>query len=150
MTTIPRPCLTCGTPTTLGPRCPECARPIDRARDARRAARRPDLRSHRWRKTSERARKRQPFCGICGSPDRLEVHHSVSPLDGGPAIPALDGVEAEVLCQRCHQREHRKKSESDSQNQGGHPVDLGVLDPRGRDQDDYSPLGGDVDPEGSA
>lgn len=139
------PCLTCGTPTADGPRCPPCEAPRRRARDAQRAKARPELRTWRWRRLSERARERQPFCTQCGATSNLQLDHVVSVAAGGPAFPHLDGVEAQVLCRSCNARKGAGAE------QGGDPRGFGVLEPRGRQEASYSSAeGGDVDPEGPA
>lgn len=89
-----RPCLTCGEPVD-GTRCTTCARARERERVRR------GQRSYRWRKLSERVRRRSPFCERCGSTVALTVDHRV-PLSMGGA--EYDEANLRVLCRPCHGR----------------------------------------------
>lgn len=79
--------------------CPSC-RPRDRAR-TRRATRggRNELGyDYQWQKLSERARKLQPFCSECGSPDDLTVDHTPEAWRRKEAGKLIRLEDVEVLC----------------------------------------------------
>lgn len=103
-------CADCGTVyerESKGARCPECQ--PTRERTARRIAsesRRGTAKSRgydeRWRRLSERARRRQPFCSDCGREDELTTDHSPdawSRRERGLPIRLQD---VDVVCVRCN------------------------------------------------
>ena len=84
-------------------RCPDCARRYDRAKDARRRARRGttsergyDAEYRELRKTAIRA---HPFCAECGATDDLTADHVVPLSQGGDPHGALV-----VRCRSCNSR----------------------------------------------
>ena len=97
-----RPCLVCGQPTE-GTRCPAHEAEHRSRRDRGRAPRTDAyaVRSYRWRKVSERARKASPWCEWCGSGDDLTVDHRVPLSLGGDE---WDPENHRVLCRPCHGR----------------------------------------------
>lgn len=86
MSTLPAPCLTCGTATTLTMgRCADCNRPRRReqarahyARNGRRSRPERDLQANAWRHLSRKARALQPFCSDCHrTPAQLDEHEQL-------------------------------------------------------------------------
>src|SRR4051812_4193969 len=73
---VMRPCLDCGELTNVGPRCADC-RPVADRRYARttKATFRERGYDTAWTKLSERARRLQPWCSVCGSTDDLTADH---------------------------------------------------------------------------
>lgn len=65
-------CLECTARHRLaGPRCADCERNHQRARNQARKA----LYGGTWQATSKRARRAQPWCSICGTPYDLTLDH---------------------------------------------------------------------------
>lgn len=89
-----RPCLQCGVPST-GSRCEEHEAERLARLDLRRGSATQRGYGYAWRRLSEKARRRQPFCSEChhiGSPrNPLTVHHL--------RWPATSLEDCEVLCQ---------------------------------------------------
>lgn len=85
---LPVPCLTCGTPTRIGSHCAE-HQPI-RQRTQRY--------NHAWRRASQEARRRQPWCSVCGATEDLTADHLVPLAAGGELVP--DASLIDVKCRR--------------------------------------------------
>lgn len=100
-----KPCIDCGQPAP-GSRCTECKVERARAGYVRAADRRGTTAERgygsRWRRLSERARARQPWCSVCGTSEDLTVDHLVPLAAGGPRHPRLGDVI--VLCRSCNSR----------------------------------------------
>jgi hypothetical protein len=92
-----QPCLVCGEPSQ-GSRCPEHT-----ARDQRTNHRR-DTKKAAWIKLSERARKLQPFCSICGSRTNLQADHSPRAWARQLLRKPVRIWDITVLCGRCNSR----------------------------------------------
>ncbi len=84
-------CLDCRTITATGPRCPSCSRTRNRKRDAA-----SPYRNARWQKLRARLTRQAGACTICGSHQRLTVHHL-----HGRKRDITQGPFA-VLCGHCH------------------------------------------------
>lgn len=88
-----RPCLTCGEPSP-GTRCAEHAAEHLQRSDAVRGTAHQRGYTARWQRLSRRARKAQPFCLWCGSPEDLQADHLT--------WPARTLRDVRVLCADCH------------------------------------------------
>lgn len=85
-----RSCLDCGLRTrTTAPRCGPCERSRQRRRNAARSQY-----AGAWRATSRTARRRQPWCSICGTTDDLTLDHE----------------HAQVECRSCNSSHRRNAS----------------------------------------
>lgn len=99
------PCLNCGEPTT-GPRCPEHT--TDNRRDHR-----ADTKTYRWTQLSQRARRLQPFCLLCGTTKQLQADHSPRAWARMAARLPLRLHDITVLCGPCNSRAGSSKPGSD-------------------------------------
>lgn len=90
-----KPCVVCGEVTERS-RCSEHILPDLRAKD--RVTRQ---RTARWKRTSTRLRRQQPFCSECGTQDDLTVDHVIPLADGGDPY---DENNLDVLCRPCNSR----------------------------------------------
>lgn len=88
MSRLPIPCLKCGTPTKAGSYCPE-HQPVRR---------RATPYNYAWRKASLEARRRQPWCSVCGATEDLTGDHLVSLAAGGELVP--DASLIDVKCRK--------------------------------------------------
>lgn len=112
-----KPCITCG---ELGEnsRCTDCQTAHDRQYpDPRRRNTTSSGYDQRWRRLSERARKRQPFCSDCGRPDQLHADHL--PIawwrrDHGLPIRLRD---IDVVCAACNHDRGEARPGSDRYNE---------------------------------
>lgn len=95
MSTLRRPCLECGEPTS-GSRCPEHARV-----DAKLSARERGY-DTTHDKLSRQARKLQPFCTDCGRQDDLQLHHLPIAWERKGQGKRIRLVDVEVLCGPCN------------------------------------------------
>jgi 5-methylcytosine-specific restriction enzyme A len=98
MSTVLRVCV-CGqlSPTPL---CGECRRRSERERTRESfTARGYDA---AWVKLSSRARKLQPFCELCSSPDNLSGDHTPQAWLKHEAGERLTLADIRVLCRRCN------------------------------------------------
>ncbi|OBB42702.1 HNH endonuclease signature motif containing protein [Mycobacterium sp. 852002-51961_SCH5331710] len=88
---IARPCLACGEPITAGSYCRDCT-PADKPR--------PEGHVHtnttKWKKLSQRLRKLQNYCDMCGSTERLTVDHILPVSDYEELAYAVENLR--VLC----------------------------------------------------
>lgn len=92
--TIPRPCLTCGTPTTNGSRCPEHTRTQTERRG---------INGWKWAALRARIIQRDGYaCTRCGATHSLEVHHVTPVVAGGSQHPR----NLATLCHACHHAQH--------------------------------------------
>lgn len=84
---IPRPCLTCGTPTTTGTRCPEC----DSERQAKRNAKRIHYKGD-YKRQAKQIRDNATICHICNQPaiedDPWTADHLIPGNPTSPLAPA--------------------------------------------------------------
>lgn len=97
------PCLSCG---ELSPnsRCAECTKVHNRAVARANPARGSRARgyNHAWDVLSRRARKLQPFCSRCGSPDDLQCDHTPRAwLRKEQGLP-IRLKDVDVLCGECN------------------------------------------------
>lgn len=105
MSVLRKPCLTCGEMTDNGSRCEDC-RLFTRGLDRRS---RPDRRSNRargydtqWRNVSERARRAQPFCEVCGATEDLQADHTPRAWKRRAEGLAVRVEDVRVLCGPCN------------------------------------------------
>lgn len=72
-----KPCVQCGTITTLGAtRCPPCTTKHEQEANTRHNQRNPHHHSHAWQTTRKKALAANYHqCAICGTPEGLQVHH---------------------------------------------------------------------------
>lgn len=103
---IARPCLACGSPTSPGPRCNECATRTNRIRTPRKHTRptSPESRGYdrRWRDLSLKVRRLQPFCSDCGATDDLQADHSPEAWKRVEKGLPLRVQDVDVVCGRCN------------------------------------------------
>ena len=59
------------------------------------------LQTKHWKHVRESALKRQPYCALCGSKDRLQVHHN-----NYDRLWKEDHEDVVVLCWKCHKHHH--------------------------------------------
>lgn len=106
-------CLDCGALTKVtkkfGSRCPECWGAWRRA--AKRLPNKEAKRVHgdrgynwKWRKLSEKARKLQPFCSVCGSTSDLQTDHTPEAWRRHEQGLAIRLQDVRVLCGDCNRR----------------------------------------------
>lgn len=104
--TVLRPCLDCGEPTDAGTRCPACRTPHERQRAARADAARPTTAGRgygaAWQRLSRRARKLQPWCEDCGSPEDLTTDHSPEAWRRQAAGLPIRLADVAVVCRSCN------------------------------------------------
>lgn len=96
MAQLLRPCVDCGELSDAA-RC-EAHRPARVEHTETAAARGYD---YQWRKLSQRARKAQPFCGVCGTTRDLTVDHTPEAWERKAAGLAVRLEDVAVLC-RAH------------------------------------------------
>lgn len=97
-----RPCIGCGEPSSAT-RCPKC-RPQQAQQQRRRGSARKRGYSTSWDKLSQRARKLQPFCAQCGTPDDLTVDHLPSAWERHAEGKPIRLSDVAVLCTGCNSR----------------------------------------------
>lgn len=99
------PCLTCGelSPTS---RCETCTRAHNREVAKRYPPRGSRSRGydHNWDKLSIRARRLQPFCSHCGSPDDLQCDHTPRAWKRKELGLPIRLSDVDVLCGPCNRR----------------------------------------------
>lgn len=117
MSTLPAPCLTCGTAATLTQgRCSDCHRAIRReyaateyAKHGRRQRPEREVQAAAWRRLSKKARALQQFCLDCGrTPTQLQEHEQLE-TDHTPAAwaavlagRAITLAMVDVVCSTCN------------------------------------------------
>lgn len=79
-----RPCLDCGTPSA-STRCTDC-----RGYDSE------------WERLSRRARRLQPFCSDCGTPEDLQTDHSPEAWARKAAGKSIRLKDVDVVCGPCN------------------------------------------------
>lgn len=105
---LANPCLTCGEPTTDGPRCSTCES-TNRSMEIR-TRRAGGLSAHqrgydsRWTRLSRRARELQPFCSDCGATDNLECDHTPEAWQRRSRGLAIRLEDVDVVCGPCNRR----------------------------------------------
>lgn len=83
-TEVLRVCMGCGVPTP-STRCPDCTSEVNQRRGRGGASARGYGR--RWERTAAGVKRRQPFCSVCGTTERLSVDHIVAKANGGTDDP---------------------------------------------------------------
>ena len=125
--TLLRFCLACDTHHPLGH---ACAR-----REAQRYAASKERRTRgtaKWKKARTLARQRDAErCTVCGSSDRLEVHHRIPISEGGDRFALSNLV---TLCSSCHHDSHRGRGSTRVQSPI-HPVPVSRETNRGERDD---------------
>ncbi|GAB7068769.1 hypothetical protein JCM12141A_30580 [Mycolicibacterium hodleri] len=91
MSTLQRPCLTCGTLIPSGSRCRDC-RPKRTTTATRQERHRPAA----WDRLSKRLRQLSPFCEWCGTTTDLVCDHII-PVSEDPTL-ALEPLNCRVVC----------------------------------------------------
>ncbi len=94
-----RPCVECGEPSE-GTRCPEHTERRSGAKTSA-ASRGYDA---AWRRLSQRARERQPFCSDCGATADLQADHTPEAWARHEAGKAVRLCDVDVVCGRCNRR----------------------------------------------
>ena len=102
-----RPCTDCGEPHEGAGRCPDCARAADVRRP--RASREARGYGWRWRQLSIRARKRQPFCDVCGATKDLTTDHSEEAWRRHAQGLPVRLEDVRVMCRPCNARKGRAR-----------------------------------------
>lgn len=98
-----KPCITCGEPGENA-RCTDC----QTAHDAKYTRKGPKVApseqgyDRRWRVLSERARRIQPWCSDCGTPDRLTADHSPEAWEAYYAGKPITLAMIDVCCSACN------------------------------------------------
>lgn len=82
--------------------CPECKPRDDGSRDAIRGNRHARGYDNTWERLSKRARKLQPFCEDCGSPDDLTGDHTEEAWKRREAGKVIRLKDIAVVCRRCN------------------------------------------------
>lgn len=72
-----RPCMECGAPGE-NTRCPEHAREFGKRETRKNVAHVAYKNLSRWKNLSKRMRRRQPWCDVCGTDQRLQTNHIIS------------------------------------------------------------------------
>lgn len=98
-----RPCLICGEPTRAGSYCDQHRRPDS---NAPRHARGYD---RQWELLSERARRQQPFCLVCGTSDDLTCDHTPEAWRRKAAGKPIRLQDVRVLCRSCNSKAGRAR-----------------------------------------
>ena len=65
------------------------------------------LRSDKWLNFRRKILKQRNRCKKCGSKDNLQVHHRHYKNGRGSILGRERSRDVEVLCERCHEREHK-------------------------------------------
>lgn len=98
---------TCTHPQCFNPR-PCSSHPPNK--DTKTADERKFYGSQRWRETSERHRKQEPFCRQCQSEGRISlaaITDHITPIRQGGA--RWDASNFQSLCRRCDQQKRRRE-----------------------------------------
>src|SRR5699024_8126121 len=95
-----KPCLSCGEPSP-NTRCGDCTLTHD---DTRRGTARQRGYGTAWDKLSARARRIQPFCSDCGTPDDLTVDHLPIAWERQAAGKTIRLKDVDVVCVGCNNR----------------------------------------------
>lgn len=98
-----KPCITCGEPGENA-RCTDCQTAHD-AQYVRRSVKVAPAKQgydRRWRKLSERARRIQPWCSDCGTPDRLTADHLPEAWEAYYAGKPITLAMIDVCCAACN------------------------------------------------
>lgn len=123
-----KPCLQCGEPS-LDTRCPEHSTEHSTARRDSARARGYDS---TWDRLSKRARKLQPFCARCGTPENLTADHKPTAWLRKAQNKPLRLSDVVVLCGPCNTRAGSSRPGSErAEVHGGDPAE-GALGPRGK------------------
>jgi len=84
---IPKPCLTCGTPTTNGQRCPDCQHEHNTTRNNKRTHYKGN-----YRQRAQQVRNTATNCHICGEGPRyldpFQADHLIPGDPNSPLAPA--------------------------------------------------------------
>ncbi len=112
MTTLPRPCLTCGRPTQIDSRCDRhSTRTLGWE-----AKRTPGSYGSAWRRIRAVVLAEEPICRQCGAPSS-DVDHVVNRASGGTD----ERANLQALCHRHHLE---KTGRERTRGQGGYPDDV--------------------------
>ncbi|GAB2934132.1 hypothetical protein GCM10027047_33180 [Rhodococcus aerolatus] len=101
-----KPCLACGEVTPNASRCDDCEQinTYQRGKARDRKTFRENGYDTAWDRLSKRARKKQPFCLDCGTPDNLTADHKPQAWVKVEQGKALDLSDVDVVCSRCNSR----------------------------------------------
>lgn len=110
VSTLRAVCSDCGvtyTRETSGGKCPECKPPRTvtvavAMHEHRRGTSTSRGYDERWRRLSERARRRQPFCSDCGRTDSLTTDHSPEAWARREAGKTIRLQDVDVVCVVCN------------------------------------------------
>ena len=115
MSTLPRPCIGCGTKITTGSRCSNCA--PNKAKTADRGY------GNAWAKLSRQAIRNHPWCTDCGTRGSKD-----NPLTGDHLRwPALALNDVDVVCRRCNSRRGPRRTNVFDQGHSMTPVEAKFL-----------------------
>lgn len=100
------PCARCGE-LTRSHLCETCTKTDERRRireHTKQPTKPPEQRGydHNWRKLSERARRLQPWCTMCGTRDNLTADHTPEAWQRVNAGKPIGLEHVDVLCQSCN------------------------------------------------
>ncbi len=102
---LPSVCSTCGASyerDTTSARCPECHPTRHQRGEDRRGSAASRGYDRAWRRLSRRARRLQPWCTDCGSPDDLTADHSPAAWDAHERGESITLDMVDVVCRRCN------------------------------------------------
>lgn len=98
-----KPCIACGEPGSNA-RCTDCQTAHDAKYTRKSVKVNASERGYdrRWRVLSERARRIQPWCTDCGTPDRLTGDHSPEAWERKAKGLPIRLRDIDVVCQACN------------------------------------------------
>ncbi|WP_369022552.1 hypothetical protein [Micrococcus luteus] len=108
MSDLLRPCITCGE-LSLQARCGE-----HQLQRTPKAGANELGYDYAWQKLSARARRLQPFCEDCGSPEDLTADHSVEAWKRKAAGKVIRLRDISVVCRRCNSERGAARGEKAS------------------------------------
>lgn len=98
--TLHNPCIECGQPTE-NTRCDRC-KPEYVSRGPKDGSPRKIGYGTSWDKLSKRARRMQPFCSDCGTPEDLTCDHSPQAWERYESGLPIRLQDVDVVCRRCN------------------------------------------------
>lgn len=104
VTTLPSVCPECGkvfTRERAAAACPECA-PLHDIGDTRTKTKQERGYDAAWDRLSKRARRLQPFCSDCGSPEDLTADHTVTAWQRREQGLRIRLRDIDVVCRSCN------------------------------------------------
>lgn len=147
MSKFPIPCRECGEPTR-NTHCEECAKVQQRRRPRhRKHSPKPPAKDRgygtKWRKLSELARRKQPFCSDCGATDDLQADHTPEAWERYEQGLPLRLKDIDVVCGPCNRKRGAARGATSRSKATTVQDDTGVPDNDTRPSQSHTdPLGG--------